>query len=328
MSRKKRIAVAYLFALPLSLAIVFYQRSAINAAKGPAAEVRAAGSVIQETDEILALLREAQTNAEAYLAPHGGSANIASYRDSVSKIQKTLQSIGEQTKDEQSVQASFRDMSDLVSRQIKLLNKAVAGARGRTTSGARADGGRLSQELVSGVVKDRAAINAVQRTRLEQQGEASRRSLRRAEMTTVFGGGLLVWLVATAAFLLFHQERARVWAGVERRVHTKVLQILPVGVSVTTDTGVILYLNPAEESLLGCNPGELLGKDATKLHDLDGPASEPIVNSILERLDANEVWTGELPVRRKDGTIQKTPAWVMNLEFPGKIYRLFVHRTG
>jgi PAS domain S-box-containing protein len=328
MSQKKKIAVAYLFAVPIALAIVFYQHVALNGVKSSTTEAGAAANVIQETDEVLALLRAAQTNAQAYLASSGGSAEIAAYRDSVSNLHKVLQRIGEQTKDEQSVQASFTNMSELVAKQTSLLNQAVSAGKGKAALSSRAGTGQLSQELISGIVKDRTAINAVQRTRLQGQGEATQHNLHRASMATIFGGGVLIWLIGVAAFLLFHQERTRVWAGVERRVHTKILQILPVGISVATDTGVILYTNPAEETLLGCNSGELLGKDATLLHDLEGPKSEPTVKAILARLDVGETWAGDLPLRRKDGTIHNIPSWVMNLEFPGKVYRLFVHRSG
>ena len=327
MSQKKKIAVAYLFAVPIALAIVFYQHVALNSVKSPAAEVSAAANVVLETDEVLALLRQAQTHAEAYLESRGGSAEIAAYRDSVSKLHRLLQSIGEQTMGEQSVQASLTDMGDSVAKQISLLNRAVTAGKGKAALGSTAGAGQLSQELVSRIVKDRTAISAVQRTRLQAQGEASRRNFHRTSVATTFGGGVLIWLIGVAAFLLFHQERTRVWAGVERRVHTKILQILPVGISVATDTGVVLYQNPAEESLLGFNSGELLGKDATLLHDLEGPKSEPTVKAILARLDVGETWAGHLPLRRKDGTIQNIPSWVMNLEFPGKVYRLFVHRT-
>jgi PAS domain-containing protein len=327
MSQKKKIAVAYLFAVPIALAIVFYQQVVLKGAKGSTAELSAAADVIRETDDIFALLRNAQTNAQKYLGSGGSSADIAAYRDSVSELHKVLQRVGEQTKDEQSVQASFKDMSDLVAKQVGLFNQAVAARGGKTALSAKIATGQMSQELISGLVKDRTEINAVQRTRLQQQGEASRRNLHQASVATTFGGGVLIWLIGVAAFLLFHEERTRVWAGVERRVHTKILQILPIGISVATDTGVILYTNPAEASLLDRDSEELLGKDATLLHDLEGPKAEPTVKAILTRLESGEVWQGELPVRRKDGAIRNTPSWVMNLEFPGKVYRLFVHRT-
>ena len=328
MSRNKKIAVSYLFAVPISLAIVFYQYTLLKKVANSRSEVSAAAAVIQETDDVLALLNGAETNAQKYVESNGNSADIAAYRDSISKVQNALQRIGDQTKGEQSVQASYQKMGKLVSKQISLLNQAItARNKGRGASPGQGGGIVLDRDIMGDIVTVRAEINAVQRVRLDHQTEASRQNEHQAILATTFGGGVLIWLVGVAAFLLFHQEKTRVWAGVERRVHTKILQILPVGVSVATDTGVILYTNGAEDTLLDYKSGELMGKDATLLHDLEGPSGKPIVDAILERLEAGQAWAGELPLRRKDGTIHNIPSWVMNLEFPGKVYRLFVHRS-
>ena len=184
------------------------------------------------------------------------------------------------------------------------------------------------QSVLSDIEKTREEINGVQQVRLNQQVAACAARMRVAKALTTYGGGLLIWLVAVGAVLLFYDEKARAWKGVERRVHTKVLQILPLGVTVATDAGIILYANPAEEDLLGYGPGELLGNNAAHLHDLEGPGSERTVNEILDRLGEGKTWEGELPIRKKDGTTLKAPSWVMNLDVPGKVYRVFVHREG
>ncbi len=326
MSQKKKVAVAYLLAVPVALAIVYYQHVALSNASGSFAELSEAADVIRGTDDIFALIREAQTAAQKCIESNGKSADFGAYRDSVAHLQKALQKIGEQTKDEQSAQASFRDMSDLVGKQVALLNHAVAAKGARTSPGEKSSDLAMGQESIARLVKDRAEINAIQRARLEHQGRISDLNLQKARRTNLFGGGLLIWFIAVAAFLLFHNERVRVWAGVERRVHTKVLQTLPIGVSVATDTGVIVFTNPAEDALFGYEKEELVGKSANLLHDLEGREAEPIVKAILTRLDSGEIWEGDLPVRKKDGTIHNIPSWIMNLEFPGKVYRVFVHR--
>ena len=111
----------------------------------------------------------------------------------------------------------------------------------------------------------------------------------------------------------------------ERRVHSKILQTLPLGVSLATDSGIILYANPAEEALLGYERGGLLGTNSNLVHDLEGQGGAQTANEILDWLGAGKTWSGELPVRKKDGTIQKNPSWVMNLDVPGKVYRVFIH---
>lgn len=327
MSQKKKIAVAYLFAVPVTLAIVFYQRVTLTRVSGSTQEVRGAAELIQESDRVLALLKQAETSAQRYIASGGDSADVAAYRKSVSDLHEVLQQISEQTADEQALQASVKSLSDAVSKQVSVFNREIS-ARGNRRAPSSHAAPLVSRDLEGDIIEAQAQINAVQARRLDHQRAASRTDLRRANLATTFGGGVVIWLVGVASFLLFHQEKTRVWAGVERRVHTKVLQALPMGVSVATDNGVILYSNPAEEALLGYRSGELLGNNATLLHDLEGPKGESTVQAILERLNVGLPWKGDLPLRRKDGTVQTIPGWVMNLEFPGKIYRVFVHSTG
>ncbi len=327
MTQRRRIAIAYAFAVPVVLVVVFFLRAAILGVSGSAGEMAEAADVIRETDAALALLKEAGAHAQKYIASGGDTAAIRAYQDSVTELHKTLQEIGEETKDEQSIRAKYQALGPLVGKQIGLFDQAMAASRKKITARDKAAPVVESRSLMDDIGQIMMEINAVQQVRLQQQSEATTRSIRLAKMLTTYGGGVLIWIVGVGAFLLFHDEKARVWAGVERRVHTNVLQTLPLGVSVATETGLIVYANPAEEALMGYERGELLGNNAKILHALEGKGSEQTVNEILEQLNEDKIWKGELPVRGKNGTIKNIPSWVMNLAFPGKLYRVFVHRS-
>jgi len=326
MSQRRKIAIAYAFAVPVVFLIVLFQHASLVGVTGTVGEIAQAAQVMEELRSAGSLLKEARANAQKYVASGGDGSYSTAYQKSVAAFRDTLAKIGEQIREEEPVRAKLQSIAPLVSKQLGLFDQAMAAVKKNPADRAKAASSLETQDMLGEIDNIMEQINALQQIRMREQVPASNHSLRLAKMITTYGGGLLIWLVGVAAFLLFYDEKARAWTGVERRVHTKILQALPLGVSVATEAGIILYANPAEEALMGYKPGGLLGNSAKILHDLDGPAGERTVNDILDRLLAGESWEGELPLRKADGTIQKLPSWVLNLDVPGKVYRVFVHR--
>jgi PAS domain S-box-containing protein len=258
MTQRRRIAIAYLFAVPAVLAIVLVQHIALLRLRHAETEmVRTSG----------ALLQPGAAFSTAQSAGKGGSA----------------------------VQTG-----------------TASEAQGQSPAAADA---KLAAETTT----------AAQRTRLLDQRAIADRSVRFAEAVNTFGGVLAIWLVGVAAFLLFHDERARAWTGVERRVHTRIIETLPLGVCLSTVAGGILYANPAEDAIFGYGREELIGRDVARLH---GPLpADPglTVEETIDRLGPGQTWSGEVAVNRKDGATVTARAWITNMEVAGKLYRLFVH---
>ncbi len=327
MSERRKIAIGYALAVPLVLIIVLLLRTSLRGVSHATEEIKEAAQVMEAVNSADLQVKEAGANAQKYVTSGGDQTYSLAYRKSVAKLRDILQKIGLQTKDEQSVQERFRALMPLVSKRLGVFDEAMAAGK-KPADWDKAVSAPEMQSVLAEIEKTMGEINAVQQARVNQQVAVCAGRMRVANALTNYGGGLLIWVVAVGAVLLYFDEKARAWKGVERRVHTKVLQILPLGVTVATDAGVILYANPAEEDLLGYEPGELLGNNAQRLHDLEGPGSERTVNEILDRLGEGKTWEGELPIRKKDGTTLKTPSWVMNLDVPGKVYRVFVHREG
>ena len=325
MTQRQKIAIAYAFAVPVAVVVFFLLRSAQSAISSTASDMATAAQVIDGTDIVIAGLRNAGSSAQKYAASGADLESFRAHENSVLQLRKGLKQIDEQTKGEQTVQSKLVTLIPLIEKQIRQDEQMMAASRKRAA--AREKGVPIVTDpgLTEEIGKNIEDINAVERIRLQHQGEATAQNVRKASVFTLYGGGAIVWLVGVGAFLLFHDEKTRVWAGIERRVHTNVLQSLPLGVTVATENGLIVYANPAEENLMGFERGGLLGSNATILHDLEGKASEPTVNAILADLNADKVWKGELPVRKKDGTTRNISSWVMNIAFPGKVYRTFVH---
>jgi len=326
MSQRRKVALAYAFGVPVVLLIVLFLHTSLLRVSGSAGEITEAARVIQKVGSANFLLNAAEANVQNFVASGGGQTYNTDYQKAVAALRDNLDKLGEQTKDEQSVQAKLQTLGPLISKQLGLFDQAMAAVRKNPAGRTKLASGPDTQTLRRDIDRTMDEIDAVQQIRLQEQVRTTSRGVGMAKMLTTYGGGLLVWLVGVASFLLFYDEKARRWKGVERRVHTKVLQVLPFGVLVTTETGVVLYANPAEEALLGYKSGELLGNNATLLHDLEGPPGARIVDEILDRLGAGKTWEGELLVRKRDGTILKSLSWVMNLDVPEKVYRVFVHR--
>jgi PAS domain S-box-containing protein len=325
MSQRRKIAIAYAFAVPVVLIVVLFLHTALLGVSSSSTGMAQAAKVVQDAGAAISLLAEAGANAQKYVASGGDKVYDSAYQESVLEFRKVLHQIDDRTKEEPSVHAKFSTLEPLVARQIIVFEQARAESQKNTSARDKTTPVIEDQKLSNDIGQLLAEIKAAEQVELQEQSVGVTRSVRLANMFTTYGGGLLIWLVGVAAFLLFHDEKARAWKGVERRVHTTILQTLPLGVSVATDSGTILYANPAEEAILGYGQGELLGNNATLLHDLEGKDGEQTVSEILERLSSGRAWSGQLPVRRKDKTIHKTPSWVMNMDVPGKVYRVFIH---
>jgi PAS domain S-box-containing protein len=333
MTQRKKIAIAFLFALPVVLVIVFVEHVALLRVSGNAGRMALAAEILHESNAINSLLNEADAQTQKYIAAGGDNASRNLYQSAVSQLNGNLHHLHELTRSDPATQAHLQALDPLVAQRIALsqqemgpIQKGLAPAQNRAALGVQ------GQKLRDEIDKIIADTNAPLLIRLRQQGEAADRSARTTEKLTTYGGTLAIWLIGVAAFLLFHDEKKLTWDGVERRVHTKILEALPLGVCLTTDSGLVIYNNPAEESLFGYQPGNMIGQNMADLHAPDGNAPGRSVSTILDQLKFIQIWAGELPIRRKDGTTRKAASWIMNMEIPGKNiqtptkhYRIFVH---
>ncbi len=141
-----------------------------------------------------------------------------------------------------------------------------------------------------------------------------------------FGAGLSLWLVALAALLLFQDASRRQWAGVERRIHTRVLETLPAGVCLTDDAGVIVYTNPTEQALFDYGPDELLGRHVSFLDNRratgQGTPEDP-----GEPIEAFRIWKAEFVGRKSSGKTFRCLVRGTRLEIVDRSYRIYLHEA-
>ena len=95
-------------------------------------------------------------------------------------------------------------------------------------------------------------------------------------------------------------------AAEQNRFQAQLLDQVPVAVIATDPAGVVTHWNAHATALYGWTSEETLGQPIEAL--TVRPADAESARALLERVTAGEVWAGEFPVRRKDGT--SFPAYV------------------
>jgi PAS domain S-box-containing protein len=326
MSQRRKIAIAYLLAVPVVLVVVLLEHSSLFRVNDAEDQLTRAAGVVSRSEAAVALLKDAQDEGYQYVAT-GKDAHLKAYEQDATQIPTALSELRDLARNPRDAQAKAAVLESLVSKQAGALEKAVRTRMASGSSTRRAlDLANPDARAMEEISKALAEIAAAEQPALEQR-QTARAEIQLANAVTTYGGGLVIWLVGLAAFLLFHDEKARAWAGVERRVHTKILDIFPLGVSLTTDDGVILYANRAEESLLGYRRGELIGKNLGQLAATGHGDAGPSVDQIIDRLGPHEVWSGELALRKSDESTVRAASWMMGLEVPGKSFRVVVHNA-
>lgn len=94
-------------------------------------------------------------------------------------------------------------------------------------------------------------------------------------------------------------RRAKAQADALIHFQAQLLNAVDQAVVATSMDGVILYWNRAAERLYGWRAEEALGRQVSELIPC-GTGAEPVGH--LERLRAAGTWSGELPVRHRDGS--------------------------
>jgi PAS domain S-box-containing protein len=82
----------------------------------------------------------------------------------------------------------------------------------------------------------------------------------------------------------------------------QVLEHMTEGVSITDESGFIIYTNPAEDRIFGYERGELIGQNVTVLNIYAPEENARRVAEVIEDLKNRSAWFGEFENKKKDGT--------------------------
>jgi PAS domain S-box-containing protein len=323
MTQKRKVAIAYLAAVPAVLAVVLFQYTALFRVARSEQSMTDSAAVLRQCHAVMEHLNKTIADSQQYGA--SGRANQQALQTDVSQLRSVVRHLDELTRKDPSAHSQFERLVPLIEDRIISFENAASGVAAvisRHDSDARVDEGGALDHTRALIVK----MESAQGIRLQQESEEGAWNARLASNAVTYGGGVVIWLVGVAALLLFHDDKARAWTGVERRVHTRILETLPLSVCLTTHSGTILYANPAAEDLFEHAPGELVGTNVACLHASGGEGDQRTVEEIFDGLVADQVWSGDLRIPKKDGAVLEAASWIVNMGVAGKLYRVFIHQ--
>jgi PAS domain S-box-containing protein len=331
MIHRRNIAVAYALAIPIFLVALFVELGTLyklNAAEGDVVQAMSASNGF---DDLLAELREAEKAAQGYVASGGDDYRLA-YGNAAARVNGSLGRLEEQTKDDPQVtspnaQVNLRQLRGAAAERLEALDRAMGARSTRPKAHANASEEIREADAEAAIGKLVAELRGDERSRAEQEQGNAAHSAANANMLVKYLGALTIWMIGVAALLLFHDDRATFRGRIEQRLHSDILESLPLGVCLASESGVILYANPAAESSFGYRPGELVARNVESLHESSAAGGDPRVAEILEQMFGHEIWAGELSLRTREGEIVRADSWISSLRVGGKDCRLLVHRA-
>ncbi len=113
------------------------------------------------------------------------------------------------------------------------------------------------------------------------------------------------------------RERVKFWEAskAELGLYGEIVANMAEGVClIRVSDGVIAYTNPKYEKMFGYGPDELVGKHWSNLNAVTDKSVEETAGDIINALNEEGVWSGEILNMRKDGTYFWSSAVVSTFE--------------
>jgi PAS domain S-box-containing protein len=320
----RKVALGFILAIPVLLVADVVQFLSVQGVVNSHRRLATSTRVLAEVGETGAALREAEASVREFLAS-GEPAVIPSFQAQATEARESVQQLLKLTEGNTELQGPARSLEPLVARRLDLLQVTVD-LRGKgplapdKQAGLEA-GGRKQMEAVQAVL---SKIRKGEAEKLATRVSDARTTVQRTTYLTPLSAALGLWLVLLAALLLYRDARARKWSGIERRLYSRVVEMLPVGLCLIDDVGLIFYTNPAADALFGYEPGGLVGRHVTTLHSSREEGTQ-FFEEVLERVSVRGTWAGEFASRKKNGAAFTSFAHASNMDVPGKVYRIFLY---
>lgn len=103
-------------------------------------------------------------------------------------------------------------------------------------------------------------------------------------------------------------------------MQAQVIASMREGVSVSDESGTIIFTNAAEDEMFGYARGELVGKHVTVQNTYPPEENQRIVASVIAQLKTTGTWEGDWDNVRKDGTTFVTRSRITAMVHKGRSY--------
>ena len=322
--RGRKVALGFILAVPVLLVADVVQFLSVQGVVNSHRRLAQSTRVLAEAGQTGAALREAEASVREFLMS-GDPAAIPSYQDQAAEARESVQQLLKLTEGNAELQAPARSLEPLVARRLDLLQVMVdlrskAPLAPDKQSGLEAEG----KKQMAAVLVVLSKIRKEEVDKLATRVNEAQAAVQRTTYLTPLSAALGLWLVLLAALLLYRDARARQWSGIERRLYSRVVEMLPMGLCLVDDVGLIFYTNPAADALFGYEAGGLVGRHVTALHTSREEGTQ-FFEEVLERVSARGTWTGEFASRKKSGAAFTCLAHASSMDVPGKVYRIFLY---
>lgn len=241
MTKRRKIAVAYALAISILFVVLFLEVGAVYRLNAHEHEIRNRAATLNTCDDLIFALQDAQTAAQSYVATGARNYRTA-YTDAAARVSGSLRALNELARNDAALQSEMQGLNSLATKHLVALQRAGDSKKG---SGMGAVDSPDGTEF--GVIEETdealAKIRADEQARSQMELARAAQSASSVNTLIKYGGVVMIWVAGVAALLLFYDDAGRFREGVERRLHTDILESLPLGLCLTTASGSVLYAN-------------------------------------------------------------------------------------
>ena len=322
--QSRRVALGFVLAIPILLVADVVQFLSVQGVVNSHRRLAQSTRVLAEAGQTGAALREAEASVREFLTS-GDPAALPLYQAQAAEAKEGVQQLLKLTEGNPELQAPARALEPLVARRLDLL-QVMVGLRSKAPlapdkqNALEADGKKQMEAV-------QVALSNIRKREVDQLAariEEARATAQRTTYLTPLSAALGLWLVLLAALLLYRDARVRKWSGIERRLYSRVVEMLPTGLCLVDDVGLIFYTNPAADAVFGYEAGGLVGRHVTSLHTSREEGTR-FFEEVLESVSIRGTWAGEFASRKKNGDTFTCFAHASNMDVPGKVYRIFLY---
>jgi len=330
----RKLVLGYVVAVPVLIVITIVQFMSVQGVVDAHRRLGMAHDVIQQGDALEGTLFDAELSLKTFLDTRQTDA-LAAYQAAPARTREILNKLATLTAGDAAQRARVKKLDAGVSTRLELFREVLetqtlpprkpsARQEPAPPSAAEIQG----REKMAEVRKTLSEMRRRESDRLPTLIAAAAASVERANRLAPVAGLLAIWMVLFAALLLYRDTTRKAWAGIERRIHTRVIETLPLGVCLADEHGLILYTNPAQDKLFGYDPGGMVGRHLTAAHHSPRGEGDDFFDQAMAELSRQGEWRGDFPARRKNTTTFACVSQAVNMEMGGKVYRLFLMASG
>ncbi len=307
----KRIGVVLGFSLLLALLIVnaTVTRRQVGLQIGAAIWVSHTREVLFELDQLELLLVDAETGQRGYLYT-GDTKYLAPYEHAIAKIDPQIDSIAKLTADNPRQQALVQELREHVHAKVAEMAQVIALNQAGNPEGARemvlTSTGLLLMDHIRLVTaqmeNEETQLESLRLTAYERAIQQTIASIYLANLLAVIG---LVFL----AYYIIREIEMREKHAAELRAREEWFRVTLTSIGdavIATDKeGVVTFLNPVAENLIGINAAQAVGRKILEIFPIINEQTQnPAENPVQTVLDVGHVvgLANHTALQRKDGT--------------------------